>query len=287
MKVILFGKEIKVRDNYCQVFDKLPQPVKNPYVNLYVKFKGCNATCKFCDFQCDANHFNDKKYLEVLNEIKNNVFINKIAFTGGEPTLNFDQFSNILNLTHQTVKTYLSLNTNGLNLNKVLDISDKLNCISLSRHHYKDKLNNEIFGFKAPSTKILKEITCKDKMNITCNLVKGYIDSKKEILKYLEYVSQLGIKSMGLVSLMPINDFCKENEVDFSAIELRSKRFNLTKYQKYENYCQCNNWVYFPKKSNNTIKIYYKWTYNPYEIDTNLVFDGEYLTKGFTKEIIY
>ena len=80
--------------------------------------------------------------------------------------------------------------------------------------------------------------------------------------------------------------YCKENLIDFNALDLVSDRFNLTKVWSYENYCRCNNYVYIPEDLNNVIRVYYKYTYNPYDININLVFDGENLTTGFTNNII-
>jgi len=69
-------------------------------------------------------------------------------------------------------------------------------------------------------------------------------------------------------------------------IDLVSDRFNLTKVWSYENYCRCNNYVYIPENLN-LIRVYYKYTYNPSDGNTNLVFDGENLRVGFTNNIIF
>lgn len=218
----------------------------------------------------------------------------KFAFTGGEPTLNYNQFRKTILLTreHHPDSCFV-LNSNGLNLTKIKDdieIYNELDSISLSRHHYLDEVNNEILGFKSISSEEIKEIQSNNRnksfINLSCNLTKGYIDSKEEVYKYLEYANSIGIQWLGLVSLMPINDYCKENLIDFNALDLVSDRFNLTKVWSYENYCRCNNYVYIPEKLDNVIRVYYKYTYNPYDININLVFDGENLTTGFTNNII-
>jgi MoaA/NifB/PqqE/SkfB family radical SAM enzyme len=290
--VELFGKQIPVRSHHCKYYDNDPEPIE-PYINVYVRSKGCNATCKFCEFSNDAHPFNFDKYLEILNEVKK-VRVKKFSFTGGEPTLNYNQFRKIILLTreHHPDSSFV-LNSNGLNLTKIkddLEIYNELDSISLSRHHYLDEINNEIFGFKSISSEEIKEIQLNSKnkslINLSCNLTKGYIDSKEEVYKYLEYANSIGIQWLGLVSLMPINDYCKENLIDFNSLDLVSDRFNLTKVWSYENYCRCNNYVYIPEDLNNVIRVYYKYTYNPYDININLVFDGENLTTGFTNNII-
>lgn len=126
----------------------------------------------------------------------------------------------------------------------------------------------------------------KNILHLSCNLIKGYIDSKEEIYKFLEFASSIGIQSVGFVSLMPINDYCKDNLIDFNTLDLVNDRFNLTKVWSYENYCKCNNYVYIPKNLNNVNKVYYKNTYNPFDGNTNLSFDGKNLKIGFTENII-
>ena len=86
---------------------------------------------------------------------------------------------------------------------------------------------------------------------------------------------------------MPINDFCKEQYIDFNAIDLISDRFNLTKVWTYKNQCKCNNYIYIPENLS-TIKVYYKNTFDPIgdQKVNALVYDGENLTEGFTNKII-
>lgn len=291
-QVELFGKQIQVRSHYCQFFNHELEEIE-PYVNIYIRSRGCNAKCKFCEYYDDASIFNFDKYTYILNEIKDKIKIKKFSFTGGEPTLNYEQFRKIILLTRKHFpKTTFVLNTNGLNLNKLeqdKEIYDEINSISLSRHHYNDDINDEIFGTKTISSVDIKRIqnNNKDKIfiNLTCNLSKGYIDSKEEVYKYLEYANSINIQYVGLVSLMPINDYCKENLIDFDILDLTSDRFNLTKVWTYDDVCRCNNYVYIPEDLNNVIKVYYKYTYNP-GTNPNLIFDGENLTSGFTEKVI-
>lgn len=281
--ITLFNKEIPIRTHHCQLFNYKPK-IANPYIDIYVKTKGCNAKCLFCEFSNDAAVFDFEKYLYILNEIKNKIRVKKFAFTGGEPTTNYKQFYRILEITRENFpNSNFVLNTNGYNLDKIN--FNELDSISLSRHHYFDKINNEILGFKAISKNQLKKLKKKKVLHLSCNLIKGYIDSKEEIYKFLEFADSIGIESVGFVSLMPVNSYCKDNLIDFNDLDLISERFNLTKTWTYENYCKCSNYIYITKKLN-VITVYYKNTYNPYDINTNLVFDGQNLTIGFSNDKI-
>ena len=126
-----------------------------------------------------------------------------------------------------------------------------------------------------------------DKFHLTCNLIKGYIDSKEEAIKYLEWASTIKAHTVSFVSLMPINDYCKENFVHFDELNLRD-RLHETQQWTYEDKCTCNDWIYFPNNDEgNMLRVYTKSTFNPMDITTSLVFDGKNVRAGFTEKIIH
>ena len=89
----LFGKEIKLITHNCALFgEEEGNAIEEPYINLYVRTKFCNAKCSFCTYHSDASKWNGKKYKEVLQHISDRIKIRKIAISGGEPTLYCDNF---------------------------------------------------------------------------------------------------------------------------------------------------------------------------------------------------
>lgn len=56
------------------------------------------------------------------------------------------------------------------------------------------------------------------KIHLTCNLIRGIVDSEKAVIAYLEKAKSLGVYDVGFVSLMKVNKFCEDNHVDFSDI---------------------------------------------------------------------
>jgi len=293
MKVKIFNDEVNLRDHHCQFFDNDLIPVDGPSTNLYIRTKFCNAKCKFCTFSRDASLYNEEKYIQALTEISSKVRIKKIAFSGGEPTLNFKKFKRMVEIAKKIIpNSEYSVNTDGLRLQKLYDdeIFDYFDFICLSRHHFDDMLNNEVFGFNSPSTDLLREIQNNSRRNIlhfSCNLIKGYVDNKDKIYQYLEFANSLQVNSVGLVSLMPVNDYSKENFIDFNIKDLINERFNLTKEWKYKNMCKCNNYVYLPENLRNPIRVYHKNTYNPFDIQDSIVFDGENVKLGFSGKTIF
>ncbi|MCK9417183.1 radical SAM protein [Candidatus Dojkabacteria bacterium] len=290
----IFGEEVRLRTHYCGLFSEAGKAVENPYVNLFVRFKGCNAKCLFCEYADTAKNFNFDKYKQVLEELKKVIHIQRINFTGGEPTLQFDNFKKAVSIANDLdLSSGFVLNTNGYQLERVLQddlLSARIDAISLSRHHYDDDLNNKILGFTALSSDKLKELQNKlenkNLIQLSCNLIKNYIDNPEDIYKFLEYTSELGIKQVGLVSLMPINEFCENNFIDIKGMNLINNKFNLIKERYYKDACYCKNYYYIPNNPENLVKFYYKNTSKPMDIEI-LVFDGENLRINFDGKIIF
>ncbi len=289
METTLFGKKIILKSHSCALNGEEPRPIETPYINLYIQLKGCNAKCKFCTFQEAAKDFNFNKFHKVLSELKKNVQVNKISITGGEPTLFLDKLYNISHKVKEMFpNSFFVVNTNGFRLIDLYKDGENtlFDSISLSRHHYDDKKNNEILGFNSVSKKVLELIQSreqkKERLHLSCNLVNGYIDSPQKIYKYLEFAGKVKINDVGFVSLMKINYFCENNFVDFSDLKLKHKRLFKTKEWKFMDSCKCNNYLYIPKDINSdVVKVYYRCFMMRTEVCNSLVFDGENLKIGF------
>lgn len=286
--MILFNKEIFPRTHYCQLFDNDIELVTNPYINIQIKIKGCNANCLFCESK-ESGIFDENKFIEKYRLLANEIRIQKINMTGGEPTLNIDRLKRIIKEIKKINDPIIVINTNGYNLEKLFEdnINDMVDIIQVSRHHYIDEINNKILGFKSVSKDIIKSLTPnirRRSLSLSCNLIKGYIDSPNEVYKYLEEASNIGIKWVGFVTLIPLNDYCKENQIKFSDFNFKDDRLILTKHFKDGNVCQCYNYFYVPEDLSEPVKVYNKQTENtPSKF---IIFDGENFTIGFGGEIL-
>lgn len=295
----IFGKDISIREfectkNMCNDLIK----IKEPYVNIYIKVtENCNVNCEFCEF-CDRtnSNFDILRMYYVLSEVQKKVRINKISFTGGEPTIMMGKFQDIVGKAKEACpNSFFNVNTNGfIHIDKLLKM-EELDCVALSRHHYDDHENLKLFNVTnpvlVPNAKMIQSLPNKEKIHFSCNLVKGYIDSVEEICRYLEWSAAMGIYDVGFVSLMKINEFCKENHVDFRDLEFNEENApNLWQNQvlRNGNRCECRNYLYNPENSMGVVKLYarYNCDYNAGSTEANLVFDGQHLRMGFGKEII-
>jgi MoaA/NifB/PqqE/SkfB family radical SAM enzyme len=295
-KIELFGKEIKLRTHSCHLFDEPAQEVEEPFINLYVRTKFCNAKCEFCTYAEDASKYSETRYREVLEEISSKIKIRKIAVSGGEPTLYWDNFKSITNLSKEYAPdAELSMNTDGLRWLQLFNdpIHKEYDYIQLSRHHYDDAINDEIFKCKTPTIDDIKAVidlqTHPHQIQFRCNLIKGYVDSKEEVFKFLDWTNEIGVNDVGLVSLMPVNEYSKEKYIYFHIKELIGDNFILSKeWKRYGGACECFNYVYLPEENfRQPMRVYHKNTFKPSDITETLVFDGQNLRIGFDGEIIY
>jgi len=280
---------LQFRTEYCTLNGYDPTPVDHKYVNLYVKLTSvCMARCSFCTFCSGITHFNLNKFQRTIDAIlSDGIVINKISFTGGEPTLRHIRLALCVKYIKKvSPETFIVVNTNGIYLSQ---IPDEVDSISMSRHHYDDRINYSIFDSKILPSRIGIELfKHREKIHLSCSLIKGYIDSKEEIYNYLEHAAELGVYDVGFVGLMPVNNYAKEHFVDIEKINLSSDRLIKNKEWHYKDSCRCNNYLYMPKKGDKLVKFYarHRCKYTT-DIGSNAVFDGQNLLTNFGGEIIY
>lgn len=297
-KIELFGTDVPLRTHSCSLFGDTPYELEeqDQSVDLYIRTKFCNAKCKFCIYHSDAEKYNEVKFKEVLKELTTKIKIRKIAISGGEPTLFWDNFKSLIHLSKEySPESELSMNTDGFRLKELFADPDyKLfDHIHISRHHWDDKINDEIFGTKTPTGEELKEIsdltTNDHQIQFRTNLIKGFIDDKEKVFRFLDWSNEVGINTVGLVSLMPVNDYSKENFIYFHIKDLKGENFHVTKNWTYKESCECFNYVYMPpeEKFRRPIRVYHKNAYKPSGVNETIIFDGENVRLGFGGKIIY
>lgn len=288
----IFGTEIHLKEYFCQRDDCELCKIDNPYVNIYVNLtNACNAECRFC---CNEKNrmnimpFDYDKFVDVINEISSKVKIRKLSFTGGEPTLPFDMLEKCLRFVKEKdAETFITVNTNGTNLERLGELYQYIDSIALSRHHYDDKKNAEIFQIEnVPDIERIRNFKHKDILHFSCNLMKSYIGTAGEVVKYLDCAASVGCLDVGFVSLMPINKYCKAEFVDFNSLEFdKQKDVFVTKNWRLEDKCRCRNYIYITQNAD-IVEVYARYYVNPNYSSGTLVFDGQNLRKGFNGDII-
>lgn len=303
--VKIFGKNIPVRKTGCKNFlsDK-PNCYRVPRVNLFIQTTNiCNANCPFCIYHNNERQiFDVKKLEEVMREIVNpNYDIGKLNFTGGEPTLNSSLYSEISDVIRKNInyerKPEVTVNTNGYNLEVILKEQDILDCIGLSRHHYNDDKNYEIFKtYKVPSkediSQFAQNLSNKKILQLRCNLIRGYVDDYLSLLNYMNHAIEMDIRDCGFVTLTPNNQYCKEHQIDFAnLIKINDDIVRVNSWTRIDDetkneYCQCANYVY-SNEYGEMCKFYARLFCRNDNREGIIVYDGQNLRYGFGGEIIY
>lgn len=288
------GKRIDVKEYGCRMGD-IPARKVIPSVNIFTKVTGgCPAGCLFCS-NAGAEHVSSNYDIDKLAAFSEELMaagveVHRLNITGGEPSLVPDRVRKILERFSQgpLAGVHLHLNTNGLlPASQQLMRHPRWDSISVSLHHYdKDKLS-EIYGIRIPDGALDFTGIDMNILNVSCNLLKGYIDSADQVHRMLDLCIDKGITRIGFVSLMQVNDWCREHFVDFKDIDLESiPHVYFTRCMDRGTDCKCSNYLY--NRDMKVLEIYNRHYANYHYCESSLVYDGEYFRQGFhTDNIVY
>ena len=290
----IFGKEILIKTHGCNVLNEPGQRII-PSVNIFVKVTNqCNAHCVFCSnagYKNASTAFNIPKLMSVIHELKDsNIYVNRINITGGEPSIVSPLVYKILDSIDEEGfnDVHLHLNTNGLlPQSQELMKYERWDSISMSLHHYDLSKLSELYGCEIPNRAFDFEGIDRQRLNASCNLIKGYIDSPEKASKMLDFALELGLPRIGFVALMKVNAFCQDHFVDLEDIHLDTlPHVYFTKSMDRGSDCKCSNYLY--NKNLKILEIYMRNYANPQYCESSLVYDGEYLRQVFHQNnIIY
>ncbi len=274
--VTIQGVEIPLREMSC-VCDNKASP-RGDSVNITVNTTNqCPYSCPFC---CNpvrtGEYFDYKAFARFFVEVIRQTNVGKVTFTGGELGLNCTDLGFALQFVKAVSDAQTVVCTSGFFLQQERCGFEHVDNISLSRHHYDNKRHARLMT--EITATVIRESTiaeheAKSKINFSCNLIKGYIDSEAEIYKYLEWAESIGIHDVAFVGLMPVNDWCKTHFVDPKNFVFNN---NVMEYAKWEfpikQVCECNNYVY-TCKNGNIVKFYIRHCLNPcYEKGSFIMF---------------
>lgn len=194
-KIKIFGKDYSVfSESCCSKANK-----RTLYIDL---LNLCNAKCAFCSAAChqitkpQILNLNDAK--QVVLELLQAGAIDKISLTGGEPLI-YPELEELLNfldsLLEQGLEFY-ALTTNGIFLPDKIALLEKskIKYINISRHHYDQVKNDDIFGIATLNQEQLQEIILKSQKNYRFNAtITDDFNTKQDILSYIDFAKKIGV----------------------------------------------------------------------------------------------
>ncbi len=296
-EIELFNEKILLKNYSCLKDENIE--VK-PRLKLTIKVTdSCNCSCLFCSNSNmkDFGKLEFNKLEEVIRKLQETGMLYRISITGGEPMLFPNEVNRIINLIHSIdEKIEIGITTNGMNLREFVEFDNVQNIegIHISRHHYDDQINQSIFKnnsiAKSEDIKYLQS-NLEDKLivNINTVLMKGYIDDLKKLKMMCEYVNSLGVKRIGAISLLKLNDYAREHFIDFNDIfKEKDSSFLIGRHLYNHNLCECIDGIYSTEDSN-IIEFYSRVVSEekcPYV--TQLVYTTDNKLKtGFNGKVIY
>ena len=168
--------------------------IMNPNLSIVVP-GGCNGKCDFCFWKKSTPCGN---YLEKLNNVltKLPAQFYQLSLTGGEPTLS-PHLESILNLIDKKVFKHTVLTSNGAKLiDFVSQLEGKIDHVNISRHHYKDEINDSIFKSKMLTKEELQHVANelnKVGIDVTFSAVLNEnLSTQKDIHNYIQFAKECG-----------------------------------------------------------------------------------------------
>lgn len=146
---------------------------------------GCNGKCSFCYWKPDVG-LTLERLKFVLDKLPDT--FDQCSVTGGEPTLNPLLTSFLKEIRKRFSKVVL--NTNGSELKPIH--AALVDYVNISRHHYDDQLNAQVFGTSViPDTSRLKYLCSLGDTTINCVLADKFAD-KEFVQNYIAYAKTIG-----------------------------------------------------------------------------------------------
>lgn len=188
----------------------------------------CPAHCPFCiaGDHSGQGRVDPGKLEAVLRALKAEDTINYIAISGGEPMADPKLLDEVLCLIYEVFGTQLmvGVTTNGVNLDKLHTLRHlmDLDRFRISRHHWDDARNRELFGIEVPGESQLREVIsgtkAEDLFAVNCLLLRDWVGTHDAIRRQLDFVGSLGPALAAFISPTPVNAFTREQRVDFHRI---------------------------------------------------------------------
>ena len=301
-EINILGKPITVKNYICSAdginYKEKPENIKlQLFVNMLTF---CPANCRFCVAKNTKQQkkIDIDKFKSVMKLLKAEDRIRGIKITGGEPFYDIELLNEVISAIYDIfgyqMEVAISTNGTGLeNLKKIKDL-EHIETIHLSRHHYDDNVNRELFGNRKniPDKKLLKDIigsvSYKDIFVLNCILLKDYINSPEEAHKFMDFAIDIGAPKVGFMTCSPVNGYAKEQSIPYEAVIKEDDPALLFTRGFFDyDYCHCSDGVY-SSEDGRIVEFYGKSTkMEDYAYCRGLVYDADdHLKDGFGGNII-
>ena len=297
----ILGKPVRVKDYICSAdgirYLKKPENIQLQLSVCPTSF--CPGHCAFCIAKETKVHrsLDIRKFRKAMELLKAEDRVRGVKITGGEPFYDVKLLKEVVAVLYETFGTELelSISTNGMGLEHIHEIPhlSRIEAIHVSRHHYDDSVNRMLFGGAAvPDASRIKEIvrsvSFPDLFVLNCMLLKGFIDSREEVHRFLDFSIGVGVPKVGFMDCTPINPFAEEHRISYEDV-IRDEDASLLFTRGFydHEFCHCRDGVYASPEGD-VIEFYGRSTNTDgCKYCRGLVYDADdHLRDGFGGEII-
>lgn len=189
-------------------------------LNLVID-RRCNCDCRFCFSRGErpGQRITDEEYLTKLESVLKNLrgLPIEITITGGEPTLCPERLIPVMRMVKEYGFSNRTFSTNGTGLlertegKPLLQYMKEYGCIyniNLSRMSADEAENRRIFGGDTVGNREIEQIAHFADVNdmdlrLSCNLLKGAVDSWERVRRYMVFYRNLGVASFVFREIIP------------------------------------------------------------------------------------
>ena len=189
------------------------------YNEMMIHFtKICPNNCPFCVDKKNKG-VNDKapdleKIEKSINIYKDD--INAVTISGGEPFIFINELYELVKWIkdNTSLKIYIVTSLPKIcydNKDLFYQICELCDNIQVSAAHYNDRKAAKIFNseevIKYPRQILLSTFPYKDKVTISLNAVKGYLDTKEDIIEAIKHYNWMGYKDIKICEMFDADKY--------------------------------------------------------------------------------
>lgn len=256
-KVRLFGRETVLKGYVCSSDGVQYRPKTGKIrVQLSILLTGyCDAHCPFCiAAPTDDETTLDMAVLEkMLLLLREEDCVRGISITGGEPFSRVKELDQAVSMIFRIFGYGMELNidTNGTGIAHLPRIPElaHVDTVHISRHHWLDRRNEELFGRPMPSAEELRAgiaaVSFRDLFVLNCMLLRGWVEQPEDVHRYMDFAIGLGAPKVAFITGTPVNDFIRQRRITFEEV-LRDEDPSLLFTRGFRDYdwCRCRDGVY-------------------------------------------
>ena len=253
----LLGQEVDLKSYICSP-DGVNYPPREGRIRLQTSIvltRYCDAHCPFCiaEPHTDPQALDLAALEKILLLLHEEDRVRGISITGGEPfsqpelldrvvSMIFDIFGYVIEVT---------IDTNGTGLGYLDSIRDlvHVDTVHISRHHWLDEKNDELFGCRMPTADELRStiasVGMRDLFVLNCMLLKGYVETPDDAHRYLDFAIGTGAPKVSFITGTPVNGFVRQRRAPFEDVLRKDDpSMLLTQSFRDHSHCHCQDGVY-------------------------------------------